>query len=67
MPFLQGLQTTVDPGKGNGWAETVIFLALIFTMTYLLVTGQKVPSELWGLIGLVVGYFVGGNATGGDS
>ena len=67
MPFLQGLQTTIDPGKGNGWPETLIFLVLVGTMSYLAITGQDVPSELWGLIGLVVGYFVGGNATGGDN
>ena len=53
------MPTFIDLFRESVIIQGLIVLLLFALVGYLVATGQSVPNEVWGFLGLVVGYYFG--------
>lgn len=61
MNVLRELEKTINPRKGGGMKETIMFVSLIVAIVVLEIFTQEVNPMMYALLGSMGGYLVGGN------
>lgn len=57
--IIKDLLETINPKRGHGLKETIIFITLIVAITFLIVHENQVPKEFLLSLGVIVGYITG--------